>query len=368
VQTGISLFLRGVALASLTWLGACNSPRGPDDDNVYFFVPSVQDSNPNVKNVKAFCEQRIAEYKAIYAKNGEASAELLGDIIECKEAGRAIVVGSEEDPITGERKLTAKSMTYEEASRHQESRGVPWTSGGDHDSWEAPAEATPELIAKIPPSLQDKWVTIGKGVKLGPNGCGVFSAAVCNRKLGITPYVNSNTISQDEWEELRSRLGSKYLNGSTPLLFAARYYGTYGYCTEYKTVHGTCAEYAEMKQKLADGCDVKFYFAQHISSWFSSFSTLTSIGGMHIETVVDASADEKTPGACFATTNSWGHHATVSGGTDGDFIHSRNKSSFKSAWPPNCSTLWVDYTCKCDSSWPTLRYLGDLVKNILGLK
>ena len=224
--------------------------------------------------------------------------------------------------------------------------GFKLESGGAHDALAlATAQRSPPPV--IPPDMKFTWVYLSKKTEPGPNGCGIYATAVCNRKLGLE---TAQFISQTEWDKTYQELGS--FNGITPFSYIANYYQRKGFCTETRALKGYCSEYDAISYLQAKGCDVKLFFARKSSAWFSPYSI------PHIETIT------AVPSICSAVTNSWGYPARVTGGYCTEFNHERN-SAFSPdedfAWAPNDARVWVQTTCNCDTLEKQLSYINELV-------
>lgn len=179
------------------------------------------------------------------------------------------------------------------------------------------------------PTRDATWDGYGQG------GCGTWATAMCDRILGETDA--DSEVTKEEWNEIAGKI--KQNNGGSKMSDQSKYYEDKGYCVEEKKFGGSDADYDEMSEKIDDSCDVKLFF-------FKRNADGTYTNG-HVETVTGADAGNNT-----AATNSWGKEAAVSGGSDGDFEHSEDGTSFQDGegnklWPKDSTEVWVQYVCEC---------------------
>lgn len=190
------------------------------------------------------------------------------------------------------------------------------------------------------PTMDESWKGYGQG------GCGTWSTAMCNRILGLTDP--DTEVTGDEWNGIADGIGQNDSGGSK-MSDQSKYYEDKGYCVNEKKFGGSEADYQEMADEINDSCDVKLFF------WTRNADGSFSNG--HVETVTSADAGSRS-----CTTNSWGEEATVSGGNDGGFDHSRDGSAFQDAlgnelWPAGATEVWVSYVCECS----VLESIGKLL-------
>ena len=192
---------------------------------------------------------------------------------------------------------------------------IPLASGG-------------KLGGNVPPQDMTGWAGVAEG-----GGCGSWAAATCNRRLGLTPA--DADVTMEEFNAIAQELGQSSSGGADEVGLS-RYYEARGYCAAYRQwFQPTDADWSSMAEKLADGCDVKLYWAkyEHPDRYVNG----------HIETVLAVEGNS-------AVTNSWGHEGLVVGGAY-NFHHSREQS-FRSdpgtpAWPPRDTDVYVLEVCPC---------------------
>ena len=165
-------------------------------------------------------------------------------------------------------------------------------------------------------------------------GCGVWATAMCNRILGSTPPTRQ--VDETEWNGLADALSLSASGGTTSAAEMA-YYRARGWCVEDKKFHGTAGDYAELSTRFQDDhCDVKFDYFRRVGDHYANG---------HVETVTGVSGTS-------ATTNSWGHEAMITGGSDGHFRHSGDgvwmtEDDGSRLWPDDETDVWVTYVCEC---------------------
>lgn len=180
------------------------------------------------------------------------------------------------------------------------------------------------------PVAGENWLGVGPG-----GGCGVWSVAMCNRILGLTDA--SSAVTQSEWDEIAGKIKLDPATGSSSWVDRAAYYREKGYCTEHKLWTGSAEELAEVTERFNNGkCDVKMRYYKIVGE--------EAVNG-HVETVTGA-----TTGGVI--TNSWGHEAIVTGGTDNGFEHQvvngpQMTEGGASMWPSGSAEVWIDYACPC---------------------
>lgn len=219
---------------------------------------------------------------------------------------------------------------------------------GNPDSYDcvldtsAPGETTTTTDGKGTdslPGMDENWAGYGSG------GCGTWATAMCNRILGKS----EGEVTQGEWNDIANGIGQD-ANGGSRMSNQSKYYEDKGYCVSESKFGGSEADYQEMEDQIDDECDVKLFF------WTRNADGSFTNG--HVETVTSADAES---GSC--TTNSWGHEATVSGGNDGGFDHSRDGTAFRDGagnelWPAGSTEVWVQYVCECSVLESIGKFLG----------
>ncbi|MDA0713187.1 MAG: hypothetical protein O2897_04285 [bacterium] len=250
--------------------------------------------------------------------------------IQCLHGGNVIVTTSD-----GSTKISPEKVVELAANLDF----IP-SSGGSHDDQARQNNLYEgeQSLASIPGKESD-WLKYDKKINYGPNGCGIWATAVCDRVLGL----ENGPLTQKEWDNTYKNLGS--VNGVTPFYLIANYYQNLGFCSETKAIKGFPEEYQEMKDKIDRGCDLKLFFARKNNFWFSPWAY------PHIETIIEVQIPKFGPPV--AITNSWGYPATVSGGTCTEFSHERNRAfagdGENFAWPPNDARVWLQSTCSCEN-------------------
>ncbi len=298
----------------------------------YLYVPSLAQSNPEITDPAAYC----GTLKNLYHE-APALFKEIGRLIQCQKPNQVLVISNDQN---GFKQLL--SLTEDAVQQEQIDDDVLNISGGPHDERaEKVLAATPPTKLPIPP---DWAIQKPKSLNTGPNGCGIWATMVCNRVLGY----NKGPATQQEWDTTYRDLGSAL--GITPLVLINNYYQQkHGLCSYYRVVPGCCTDYAEIRGRIGQHCGVQLYMARKISAWFSLGYPFVS-PEPHEETVVYAQGDDQT-GQCFATTNSWGRLAKISGGTFSSFSHELNRNFGQNGdlnWQPDGTDLWVNYVCDCN--------------------
>lgn len=198
-----------------------------------------------------------------------------------------------------------------------------------------------------PPGFSD-W----KGVDQG-GGCGPWAVMMCNRILGLTDPTTPPT--QDEYDAVSVALGTGADGGSRNIDLMG-YYRVKGYCVGYSRFDGSAGDYASASAALADGCDLKLFYARRERD---ETTGAKSYSNSHVETVIAADADS-------ITTNSWGSAGTVRGGSAGGFSHSEDGKRYEDnrgragpKWPPGDTEVQLVTVCPCSS--PAFELLGQKV-------
>lgn len=194
----------------------------------------------------------------------------------------------------------------------------------------------------LPPE-QSTW----RGAETG--GCGVWSSAMCDRRLGTTDPTTQ--VVQGEWNAIADVIKLTPDGGSTAPNRAA-YYRAQGYCVIDKRFDGTEEDYLEIADNL-DTCDVKLHFYRR---------TATGYAFGHVETVTAA-------GARSVTTNSWGRPAAIEGGSAGGFGHWQDGKRWMEddgdpTYPPDSTEVMVTFVCPCNH--PMMETLGQTILRSIG--
>jgi hypothetical protein len=187
----------------------------------------------------------------------------------------------------------------------------------------------------------------GYGSWIGANegGCGVWSVAMCDRRLGLMDPTSQ--VVQGEWETIADAIHMDRTDGSSNAQDRAAYYRSYGYCIVDKRFDGTTADYEEVRDNL-DTCDVKVRM-------YRRAATGRVFG--HVETVTSASDRNMV-------TNSWGGPAAIEGGTAGRFGHWKDGKRWMEddgdpTYPPDSTDVMITYVCPC--THPMMESLGQRI-------
>lgn len=179
-------------------------------------------------------------------------------------------------------------------------------------------------------------------------GCGTWSIAMCDRILGRTDATSQ--VGEAEWTSISTEIKLDPTDGSSNRFDRAAYYQARGYCVAEKRFDGTPEDYAELQEKVHSGtCDVKAMFYKRLPD--------ESYTNGHVEVVVGAANSG-------FLTNSWGHVATVEGGSSGGFRHSGDGAWMtdddnpgEKVWPPGSTEVVLQYVCPCT----TFENLGRMI-------
>lgn len=166
-------------------------------------------------------------------------------------------------------------------------------------------------------------------------GCGTWSVAMCNRILHRTEP--SSQVTQTEWDGIATSIRQDATGGSFTE-DRSKIYRDAGYCTVTQDFRGTAEEYAEAARRFGMNCDLSLAF------WKRTGPNAWTNG--HVETITAVGTNS-------FTTNSWGHPATVTGGTAGGFRHDRpagqmvERGTTTTLWPADATDAEITYVCPC---------------------
>ncbi|GEM_PF-6708709 len=199
-----------------------------------------------------------------------------------------------------------------------------------------------ESVDKLPKDITH-WQGYGPNTAL-PGGCGIWSTVVCNRILGIVD--SRQEVTKKEWDEIAKGIGADKDpsgKGGSSASGRAEYYTKLkkDYCVVNEKFPGTLVSYEKMDKKLKKGCDIKINLFRLMEDGNKQWG--------HVETITSVDAKNGK-----AHTNSWGSDATISGGSDVSFKHSKDGRNNRfglpegSRWPPKATDVTVEYVCKCN--------------------
>lgn len=180
-------------------------------------------------------------------------------------------------------------------------------------------------------------------------GCGTFATAVCNRILQLTPP--DQAITKDEWNGIATAIKQDADGGSSTSDQMQYYKDKGGYCAHYSRFDGDGQDYNYIATHI-DRCDLKLSFGRKSAdgkSWEDS----------HVETITSVDYMNKS-----MVTNSWGYQATITGGYENNFNHSRDgmNQAFHQAdgsklWPASTTGVWLETICPCNQFGDAASFL-----------